>query len=134
MLASLADETTEVDVDGTKALVLTDDLEELRAAEPLEVTRLLPAFDPWVIGAARHPPLMPSGDVRRIFRPQGWVSPTLLVDGRIAGTWRHERKGQRLVVELEPFGRLAAPARHGLEAEAQRLADFLSGELDLYWS
>ncbi|GAA1624499.1 winged helix DNA-binding domain-containing protein [Kribbella alba] len=134
MLASLAEETTQVDVDGTKALVLTDDLDELRSAQPLEVTRLLPAFDPWVIGAARHSPLMPSGDVRRIFRPQGWVSPTLLVDGRIAGVWRHERKGQRLVVELEPFGRLAARARQGLEAEAERLAGFLSGQLDVNWS
>jgi hypothetical protein len=77
---------------------------------------------------------MPAAEVRRIFRPQGWVSPILLVDGRIAGVWRHERRGRGIVVELEPFGRLPARARHGLEAEARRLADFLPGELDLNWS
>jgi len=30
----------------------------------------------------------------------------LLVDGRIAGVWSHERAGDRLVVEIEPFARL----------------------------
>src|SRR5438128_7314176 len=27
-----------------------------------------------------------------IYRPQGWISPALLVDGQVEGVWRHERK------------------------------------------
>jgi hypothetical protein len=131
LLASIADETTEVELDGSPAWVLTEDLPGLLAATPEPVARLLPAFDPWVIGAARQAPLMPADQVRRIFRPQGWISATLLVDGRIAGTWRHERQGTRLVVQLEPFGPLPARARRGLEAEAGRLAAFLAADLDL---
>jgi hypothetical protein len=49
----------------------------------------------------------------------------------MAGVWKHARKGRRLVVEIEPFGRLAAWARAQLEAEADRLAGFLGGELEL---
>ena len=55
----------------------------------------------------------------------------LLVDGRMEGVWSHERKGERLVVELEPFGRLPRAVRPGAEAEAAALAGFLGGELQV---
>lgn len=45
-----------------------------------------------------------------------------LVDGRVAGTWRHD--GGRIV--LEPFGRLDAADRRALEEEGERLAAFLA--------
>jgi hypothetical protein len=44
--------------------------------------------------------------------------PTFLVDGQVAGTWRHE-DGRIL---LEPFARLDAADRRALEEEGERLA------------
>ncbi len=44
--------------------------------------------------------------------------PTFLVDGAVAGKWRHERGG----IALEPFGRLDAATRRALRGEAERLA------------
>ncbi len=58
----------------------------------------------------------------------------MLVDGRMDGVWRHERKGNRLAVRIEPFVALPAWARRGVEAEAERLARFAGGGLDLTWS
>jgi hypothetical protein len=55
----------------------------------------------------------------------------LLVDGVMAGVWRHERKGRRLAVTVEPFGRYAKARRGAVEAEAERLAAFLGGALSL---
>jgi len=49
------------------------------------------------------------------------------------GVWRHARKGRRLLVQMEPFGRLPAWARAQLEAEAARLAKFLTCELSAKW-
>jgi hypothetical protein len=49
---------------------------------------------------------------------------TFLVDGAVAGTWRHDERGR---VRLEPFGRLSRPARQELDDEAQRLAAFHAG-------
>jgi hypothetical protein len=96
------------------------------------VARLLPAFDPWVAGASRTAAaLIDSRHRARVYRPQGWFSPVVLVNGRMVGVWKHTRKGRRLFVELEPFGRLPAWARTQLEAEADRLAAFLDGQLDL---
>ena len=104
-------ETTEVTVDGKRAFVLARDLPGMLSAAPPGIACLLPAFDPWVIGAARHAPLFDPQHLARVYRPQGWISPVLLVNGRIAGTWKHTRTGHRLAVETEPFGRLPAWAR-----------------------
>jgi hypothetical protein len=54
-------------------------------------------------------------------------------NGRMVGVWKHARKGRRFQVEIEPFGRLAAWARTQLDAEAERLAAFLGGALELRW-
>jgi hypothetical protein len=51
------------------------------------------------------------------------------------GTWRHERKGPRLLVTIEPFaGPLPAWARRAAAAEAERLAAWSGGELELSWA
>lgn len=49
--------------------------------------RLLPAFDPYVVAASCHAASLLPGDLRhRVYRPQGWLSPVLLVNGRMEGT------------------------------------------------
>jgi hypothetical protein len=59
----------------------------------------------------------------------------LLVNGRMEGVWRHERKGKGLVVTIQPFaGRPTKWARDQIELEAERLARFLGGELAVSWS
>jgi hypothetical protein len=73
--------------------------------------------------------LFPLKHKARIFRSQGWISPVLLVDGGVAGLWRHERSGRGLSVRLEPFARLTKPVRAAAAEEAERLAAFLGLEL-----
>jgi hypothetical protein len=132
MLAALADEAVEVDVEGQRAWVLARDVRKLASAVSTNTARLLPAFDPWVAGGSRrNPALLDPRHKARVYRAQGWFSPVLLVNGRMVGVWRHERKRRRLVVELAPFGRLAAWARTQLETEAERLAAFLDCQLEL---
>ncbi|HEX5497757.1 MAG TPA: crosslink repair DNA glycosylase YcaQ family protein, partial [Thermomicrobiales bacterium] len=88
-------------------------------------------FDSWVIAGSRCAPPLAPHHLPRIWRNQGWISPVLLVNGRIAGVWRHERKGRRLVVALEPFDGLPSWAEDQLAAEAARLATFFDCRLDL---
>lgn len=126
MLAALGEEAVEVDVEGQRAWVLA-------RAEPPDAARLLPAFDPWVIGASRGAAALLDPRYRaRVYRGQGWISPVVLVNGRMVGVWRHAREGRRLLVEIEPFDRLPARVRAQVEAEAERLAAFLDCELELH--
>ncbi|MGC5015675.1 winged helix DNA-binding domain-containing protein [Streptosporangium sp. DT93] len=128
MLETLGDEAVEVDVEGRPAWVLAADLPDLVTAPPVDVARLLPAFDPWVIGMARCEPMIDPRHVGRVYRRQGWVSPVILVNGRIAGVWRHRRIGRRLAVELEPFEPLPSWTQRQLTSETRRLATFLDCE------
>jgi hypothetical protein len=43
-------------------------------------------------------------------------------------TWRARTKGTRLEVTIEPFGRLARPAREAISAEAEGIAPFRRSE------
>jgi hypothetical protein len=132
MLAALGDDIVELDVDGDRLSVLARDANDLARSDPPRAARLVPAFDQYVVGGSRDAPAILDPRHRaRVYRPQGWLSPVLLVDGRIGGVWRHTRKGRRVLVELEPFGRLPRWARAQLEDEAARLATFLDCDLDL---
>jgi hypothetical protein len=104
-------------------------------AEPAESVRLLPAFDQYVVAATKHAGrLLPDPALaKRIYRPQGWLSPVLCVDGRFEGLWRSERKGGRVLVSIEPFVKLTKRVRTEAEREAESLAAFLGGTLELAW-
>jgi Winged helix DNA-binding domain len=135
LLERLGEEVARVEVEGTAAYTLAADLPGLAEAGTSRTVRLLPAFDQYVVTAtlqAEH--LMPGPFKARVYRPQGWLSPVLLVGGRMDGTWRQEAKGKRLVVTIEPFTRPPAWARQAAEAEAERLAAFTGGRLELRWA
>jgi hypothetical protein len=122
-------ETVVVEVDGTRAVLLERDARAAQGARASGAVRLLPAFDPYVIGAPRRGGLFPVAHKPRIYRGQGWISATLVVDGRIEGVWRHERQGRKLTLVVEPFARPSAKVRSGVSAEAETLAAFLGCDL-----
>ena len=134
-IEALGGDVVEVDLEGLRAWLPASALEGALAAEPPRSLHLLPAFDQWVVACSREAEAMLAKEQRpRVFRKAGWFSPVILVRGRIEGVWRHERKGRRLLVTLEPFGRLPRWARAQAEREAERLAVFLGGELELAWA
>jgi len=80
--------------------------------------RFLPTWDATLLVHARRTGVLPEEHRAKLFStktPQSF--PAFLVDGAVAGTWRHER-GR---IELEPFGRLDAATRRALDDEAERL-------------
>jgi uncharacterized protein YcaQ len=123
----LTDEVVQVSVAGEPRWLLAEDRAGIESAERAKSVRLLPAFDPYVIGITGHSErLLPDPRLRpRVHRPQGWVSPVLVVDGRLAGIWRHDVTAGTLIVTVEPFGRQPAWVRRAAAAEADLLADFL---------
>jgi Winged helix DNA-binding domain len=134
-IKALGDDVCEVDVAGARGWMLADDVEDAAAAEPSGVVRLLPAFDHYVVAAPRDAVAVLAEEHRaRVYRPQGWLSPVLLVDGVIAGVWSHEVLGDRVAIEVEPFARVGRGVKAGAEEEAARLAAFLGGEPELTWA
>jgi hypothetical protein len=141
LLERLGDEVAAVEVEGARAYVLAADLDGLAAAggdgraPGARTVRLLPAFDQYVITATLQAErLMPGPFKARVYRPQGWLSPVLLVGGRMDGVWRQEARGGRLLVSIEPFTAPPAWARRAAEAEAERLAARAGVPLELRWA
>ena len=83
--------------------------------------RFLPTWDATLLVHARRTQVLPERHRGLVFNTRTPHSvPTFVVDGAVAGSWRHER-GR---VRPEPFGRLPRQATAELEEEAERLAAF----------
>jgi uncharacterized protein YcaQ len=135
LFESLGDDVVVVDVEGERAWALAKDVAGMKAARSTRSVRLVPAFDQYVVGVTKHAErLMPGPHRDLVYRAQGWLSPVLLVDGRMLGTWRHERKGRRLVVSFHPFVEIPIKTRRAAEVEAELLASFFGADLEVSWT
>jgi Winged helix DNA-binding domain len=93
----------------------------LPAADTPAPVRFLPTWDATLLVHCRRALILPEELRPKVFHTKTPQSvPTFLVDGAVAGTWRHER-GR---VELRPLVKLGRAAREQLDEEGQRLAAF----------
>src|SRR5258706_1910692 len=104
-------------------------LDRSPAAKPC--IRLLPIFDSYLLAHREKDHLLSAQHYKRVYRNQGWISPVVLIDGAIAGVWSHKLQNKKLLVEIDPFGKLSRTARAGIEREAESLALFFDSGLDL---
>jgi Winged helix DNA-binding domain len=118
-----AGELAEVEVDGTKAWVLDSDRAALRDAPAPGTARLLPNLDPLNAGRDRDLLVPDAALHKRIWRVLGGPG-TAMVGGEVRGLWRAAKKGQELVVTVDPVGRLTKAVKEELVGEAQRIAPF----------
>jgi hypothetical protein len=126
----VAGELRELEVDGRR-LWAPADAPAARSPAGDPVVRLLGRFDDYLLGWRGRDLVLDERFARRV-AAGGWVHPVVVVDGRVAGTWRAGRAGGRLEVAVEPFaGRLPRGAGPGLEAEAADLGRFLAVEARL---
>lgn len=113
----------EVDLDGTTAWALAEDELALAEATTPGAVRLLANLDPLNAGRDREL-LVPDPAVRkRIWKVLGGPG-TVLIDGEVGGLWRPAKKGKKLLITVEPVGRLTPSIKDELAAEAEHLAPF----------
>jgi hypothetical protein len=119
----------DVDIEGRSGLALRSDAAVLAATAPFAGTRLLPGFDAYVNDLPRLvAALLPVERHADVHRTAGWVSPVVVVDGRIMGTWELTN-GSRGGIHVRPFGRWRSGARKELAPEVDRIAAFLDRPL-----
>ena len=91
--------------------------------------RLLPAFDPYLLGWKDRRFAVPAAHAKRVYPGGGMLRAVATADGRAVGTWSARRRDGRLAVAVEPFGRIPAAVRAALAAEAADVARFEGLEL-----
>jgi len=119
-LARLGEEVIEIDVDGDPHLLLAADLEPLRRQQANGDVRLLPAFDQYVLAAARDiEHLVPAGHRDEVFRTiNGWIAATVVVGGRVVGTW--DKDGSDVALNL-----LDKVPKRALDREVERVTTLI---------
>jgi hypothetical protein len=130
-LNAMAVPVAEIDVEGTRGLVRDEDLDTLAGVTPHHPLRLLPGFDPFTNELPRRvDAVLLDAHHERVHRTAGWVSPIVVVDGRVGGTWEiGNGKGRAGTVVVRPFGRWRRGARRELASEVDRIAAFLDRPL-----
>jgi hypothetical protein len=125
-LQAIGTELVAVDAAGSQAWLLQTQVGWLREG-PLcsPSVRLLPGYDPYLLGYRRRDLVVSAAHARLIHPGGGVLHPTLTVDGQAGGTWRwHDRPGE-LIVEVSPFQPLPAPVLAALEGEASAVIRYL---------
>lgn len=122
-ISGLRDQLAAVDVDGTTAYVVGEDVESLVAARPSNAVRFLPGHDQWVMGpGTKDVHVTPPSRRDPVTRKANPV----IVGGVVSGTWA--RKGDDLTVSWLDERR---PPGEAVEQEAARLAGILGADLHL---
>ncbi len=125
---ALGPRLAEVDVEGDRAYVLADDLDELMSTKPTAAVRLLPGFDQFVMGPGTgdgH--VVPARRRAAVSKQSGWIAPVVLAGGVVNGTWG--LTGDRVVVGW--FKEAGAVPRTGLQSEVKRLSTIVGRALRL---
>ena len=125
---SAEEEFTEVETEDRKAYILKEDARALAAGNLSKpILRLLPSFDVFLLAHHEKSHMVHDKHYKLIYRNQGWISPVILIDGQVAGTWTHQRKGKHLSIQLTPFNKLPKSLNPQIESESTRIANFLGG-------
>lgn len=125
---ALASHLLEVEVAGQPSWMLATARRQLDALDGRRrrpSVRLLGAFDPYLLGYRSRDLALAPRFAKRIQAGGGWIHPAVTVDGLVVGTWRQQRRGPQLAIQiqpLEPVDRRLAPV---LETEASDLGRFL---------
>jgi hypothetical protein len=137
-LDALAPELEEVRVDGVPQLVLRSQLDALAERPPAPdgwPVLLLPRFDTLMLTHREKGHLVAPEHYARVWRPAGHIEATLLVRGRIAGTWRYDWRGGGLAITIAPFTAQPAYVRRAAERRAAAVARHFATPLaELIWT
>ncbi len=120
--AGLADELVPVSIEGRRADLLAADLNDVATATSDASVRLLPSFDPYLMGHTNRDHLFASEHRARVSRTAGWISAIVLVDGRVVATWTHAVAKRTLTVTVDPFRKLSPSTLKGARAAANSIA------------
>ena len=134
LFKSMEDELETVDLEGRLTLALPETLDGMQNAASTGTVNLLPLFDAYVLGIGRGSDieaLLPLEYQRQVYRPQGWISAVVLVDGYIKGTWEYKRQRSQTTVKVSMFSSPTASIKQGIEAEIERLSAFWNTTVNL---
>ncbi len=132
ILEGLGDDVAQIAIRGLEGdfFILQSDLEQLEKNPPgKDTVHLLPKFDPYIMGYKNRQRLIsPKYEKKVYWSTRAEVSPTIVFNGRIIGTWNHSEEKGKISIALLPFENASKDVMSAIEQQAEKLALFMGGQ------
>jgi hypothetical protein len=93
---------------------------------------LLPGFDEYLLGYKDRGASLDPLDARKISPSQnGMFFPVIVIDGRVAGTWKRAIGKKKVTVKASPFAPMKKNAARAFAAAAERYGRFVGLPVEL---
>ena len=120
----------EVEIEGVKGrfLMLREDFKALDSISVDEKAPacLLPKFDSILLGHKVRTRIIEDEHRKYVFKPKvGDIAATVLVDGKVVGTWRQEKTRRVLAITVTPFEKIGKDDLKEVEEKARELSQFM---------
>jgi len=86
---------------------------------------LLSIYDEYTIAYRDRRDISEARDVERMISRGNALTAIIVLDGRVAGTWKKSLKKNAIEIRLNPFRRLTGEEREALESEVHRYGEFV---------
>ncbi len=128
LLDSLSNEIAKITIEGLNQdfFVHGQDSDLLEASQRNAIVRFLPYEDPYLKGFKVRDRLVPPNLEKRIY-PMGNVVPSVVLDGRIVGSWSVAQEPRLIHVRVRPLVRVPSKAEPVIRKEGRGLMEFLAG-------
>ena len=124
-LQSIESELLRIDLNGSQAWMSKSQeilIDKCLAAS--RIVRLLPAYDPYLVGYRSRDLIVDPRYAKRVHPGGGVIRPTIIVEGRIVGTWRAVCSRTKMAITVESFKELDDEIWKAIQDEARDLGRF----------
>jgi hypothetical protein len=112
--------------EGNEAVALAGvRLDDCASARETPSVHLLPPFDEYTVAYKDRSAIVDPAFAKRVNAGGGMLNAIVVVNGRVAGTWKRDLRGNDVVIRVSTFAELPASAMRALEREAERYAKFV---------
>jgi hypothetical protein len=103
----------------------------LAAKDELQTAHLLPSFDEYIVAYKDRSAVLSPEHTKLHNSGNGVFNPTMIMNGRVVGTWKRALKKDALVVTLSPFAKLKQAETRAFAPAANRYGEFLGASVVL---
>ena len=125
-------ELQEVQIGGRKACILRTDTRFIKSLGPISSQfALLPFFDVYLLPHRKKEHLVEDMHYKKIFRAAGWISPSIIHNGRVIGVWKMERSKEKIRITGSPFTKLDRKHKDLLREKAASIGNYFDLKISL---
>lgn len=101
------------------------------SVEPSPTAHLLPAFDEYLVGYKDRSAVLEPGYAMRMVARNGMISPIIVIDGQVVGTWKRVLKKETVALTPDWFTKPDEAYQQAFRQAAGRYVAFLGLEVVL---